>query len=302
MKEARMHNFTRVLTAARMRRASILTVSATLTTHTVVVAKTYPGTGKSIALLAAALALTAMFSLVITAMRYPRAAGAPLGGPGSMEKLQAAEVAAAEYLARQLHSTAVQDLLVANHLYSSTPTDGALPETLQAAEQSLRRVIAATHTPNLHSIPLGTALDELTAQLHEQSQIAITWTWDIPPRCFAPHASILLAYRFIHEALSNVVDHSGATHAQAVAILTHEQIILSVSDNGRGFDTSHALTRAGLGVLNQRAAAYGARITLSSAPGAGTSILLRIPVDFDLDQTISLLGPAPASRPFAESR
>jgi signal transduction histidine kinase len=84
-------------------------------------------------------------------------------------------------------------------------------------------------------------------------------------------------YRVAQEAISNALRHSGAR--QVVVSLTGRKrsVALQVSDCGAGFDTG--APRAGLGLtsMRERAASAGGRLTITAAPGKGTTVRLTVP-------------------------
>ena len=58
------------------------------------------------------------------------------------------------------------------------------------------------------------------------------------------------------------------------------RLVLSVSDDGRGFDPAAGAARGrrlGLTSMEERAAALGGALTIVSAPGAGTTVRLEVP-------------------------
>jgi signal transduction histidine kinase len=84
--------------------------------------------------------------------------------------------------------------------------------------------------------------------------------------------------QLVREALSNIARHAEA-HRVAIRLLSHDDdITIEIEDNGRGFDPV-APTRQGNGLRNmrERAAAVGGALTIHSAPGAGTRLVLTIP-------------------------
>lgn len=101
-------------------------------------------------------------------------------------------------------------------------------------------------------------------------------------RRLAPEIETAL-YRIIQEGLTNVAHHADAQRV-AVRLECDGQILtLTLTDDGRGFDR-RALAgrndgRAGLGLLSlrERAAAVGGELEVTSAPGEGTCIALRLP-------------------------
>jgi signal transduction histidine kinase len=84
------------------------------------------------------------------------------------------------------------------------------------------------------------------------------------------------------EALANVVRHAGATAAHVRVEAQEEHVVLEIRDNGRGFNTSHEHPgHFGLQSMRSRAAEIGARLTIASAPGSGTAVRVRVPVETD---------------------
>jgi signal transduction histidine kinase len=87
-------------------------------------------------------------------------------------------------------------------------------------------------------------------------------------------------YRFAQEALNNVVKHAQADRVDIILEHTHEHVSLIVEDNGIGFNPSEAETAvAGFGIIGmrERAALAGADFQIESAPGDGTTVILRVP-------------------------
>ncbi|HEX6399951.1 MAG TPA: histidine kinase [Actinomycetota bacterium] len=85
------------------------------------------------------------------------------------------------------------------------------------------------------------------------------------------------AYFCVLEALQNVAKYAGASRA----IVSLEQeggwIRFAVSDDGAGFDPSTEARGSGLQNMEDRLAALGGDLTLDSSPGAGTTVIGRIP-------------------------
>lgn len=84
-------------------------------------------------------------------------------------------------------------------------------------------------------------------------------------------------YRVVQEALHNVVKHANATSVWIAARQETHQLVLSVQDDGRGFD---AKTSRGLGLLGmqERVKDMGGTIQLQSKAGEGTLISIALPL------------------------
>jgi two-component system, NarL family, sensor histidine kinase UhpB len=87
------------------------------------------------------------------------------------------------------------------------------------------------------------------------------------------------AYRIIQESLTNVARHACASHVQIRLMREDAQIVLSVRDDGVGFDLSvrRKPNSFGLAGLRERAYLVDAKLTIDTLPGQGTAIEVRIP-------------------------
>ena len=90
--------------------------------------------------------------------------------------------------------------------------------------------------------------------------------------------SLFLAFK---EALSNVVQHSGATDLRLEISATQKMLRISVSDNGHGLGAAVPPERNGadgLGNMKRRLEQLGGRFELVSHPGNGTTVIFEVPL------------------------
>lgn len=91
-------------------------------------------------------------------------------------------------------------------------------------------------------------------------------------------------YRMAQEALANSARHSGADSARLCLTISDHEVFLDVSDQGRGFDPSVALSRSqsrehfGLHGIQERARALGGDCEIVSQPNAGARIMINLPI------------------------
>ncbi len=78
------------------------------------------------------------------------------------------------------------------------------------------------------------------------------------------------------EAINNTARHSGCTRAEVEVALERGRIVLTVSDNGRGFDPSNESDGNGLSNMQKRARAMDSKLDLRSAPGEGTTVRVEV--------------------------
>jgi signal transduction histidine kinase len=78
------------------------------------------------------------------------------------------------------------------------------------------------------------------------------------------------------------VRHAEASAAQIRVEARQEQVLVQITDNGRGFDPAGGHPgHFGLDSMRSRAAEIGGRLTIASAPGLGTVVRVRVPAEAD---------------------
>jgi signal transduction histidine kinase len=87
-------------------------------------------------------------------------------------------------------------------------------------------------------------------------------------------------YRIAQEALNNAAKYSKATHVGVILERRGDSVLLVVEDDGIGFDADGAADGRGFGLggMRERAALVGGSLEIESAPGQGTTVLVRIAV------------------------
>ena len=94
------------------------------------------------------------------------------------------------------------------------------------------------------------------------------------------------AFRILQESLTNVARHADAKHVKICLALSSSLLTLEVSDDGIGFPPERFEGTKSLGLvgMRERALACGGTLSISSQPGGGTTVLLRVPLDRGLAQ------------------
>ena len=82
----------------------------------------------------------------------------------------------------------------------------------------------------------------------------------------------------VKEALNNAVRHGGANEIGFRVRVLEDRLEISISDNGSGFDPSGRSNGNGLSNLRNRLKNLNGRCELDSAPGAGTTVCLQLPL------------------------
>jgi PAS domain S-box-containing protein len=94
----------------------------------------------------------------------------------------------------------------------------------------------------------------------------------------------IVLYRVAQEALTNVVRHAKATEVRMSIRRVRDAIQMEIKDDGRSFDVKKTLfarnnRRLGLVGMKERIEMVGGNLTIESAPGKGTTLLTRIPLE-----------------------
>lgn len=196
---------------------------------------------------------------------------------------QSAAMEERQRLARELHDAVTQTLFSASLIAEVLPRlwERQPDETrrrLEELRQLTRGALAEMRTLLLELRP--TALVEARpGDLLRQLGEAITGRSRLPIAVFVEGDAVLPPdvqvgiYRIAQEALNNVVKHARASNVSVRLVFQPDAVVLTVEDDGCGFDLDHvAAGHLGLGIMRERAAAIGAILQIDSRPGSGTRL------------------------------
>jgi PAS domain S-box-containing protein len=164
--------------------------------------------------------------------------------------------------------------------------DPLVSETLELLEQAIRSSRNLTYElspPVLHELGLGAALEWLVHQLRANYGIAGEYIDDHEPKPLGEDMRVVL-FQAVRELLMNVAKHSQASSARVEAKVENGILIVSVSDDGAGFDPrklkKQGLSAGGYGLfsIRERLTHMGGQLQIDSAKGRGTRIELRTPL------------------------
>lgn len=195
----------------------------------------------------------------------------------------AAQESERQRIARELHDEIGQSLTVA--LLSLRQVADRAPQHLQEetelAQQAVRtslddvRQVARRLRPGvLTDLGLQSALRELASDFVPMTGIAINRS--LPKAIPVLGGDIeLVIYRVAQEALTNVVRHAGATHADLSLKLDERTVTLRISDDGRGGDYEEGI---GIRGMQERAALVDGDLTVTRNARGGTDVRLVVPL------------------------
>jgi two-component system sensor histidine kinase UhpB len=204
----------------------------------------------------------------------------------------AAEEEERKRIARELHDDTAQALAalmlrlrVARGQGDRAARDRMLDELrgeIGEALERIRRFARGLRPPALDELGLVPALESHARTISEAAGIPVRVEADAVEGLLGPEAELAL-YRIAQEAVSNAVRHAGARSVQVRIEPTERSVVLTVSDDGRGFDVEEMRVgeRPGLGLfgMEERAAYLGGQVEIASEPGGGTVVRATIGIN-----------------------
>ena len=208
-------------------------------------------------------------------------------------------------LAREIHDTLAQQLtgivleLEAADTLLSRGSSGRARSSVEKARELARGALqeARRSVWNLRPAPLSAtglvaAIGHEVEAWEERTGIPARFkARAVPPHpSLSPTAEVALL-RIGQEALSNAARHGRAEHVDVELRAHRQELVLSVTDDGVGFDPAASAPREdcfGLDGMAERARNAGGTLTIVSAPGRGTTVTTRLP----LSETVAVADSA----------
>lgn len=192
-------------------------------------------------------------------------------------------------VARELHDDVLQRLATLSFEVARVQKEHGGADQEDALESIASRVDALSadvrsishrlHPAILDDLGLIAALKALVDEFGRREGMFTTFVGHEVPDALPP-PSATAAYRVAQEALRNVAKHAGKTHVKVLVSRVDATLRLEVRDFGLGFDPEdgHAVHGLGLRSMRERARIAGGTLELKSELGAGTSVVLEVPI------------------------
>ena len=202
----------------------------------------------------------------------------------SARRVLAAQEAERVGIARDLHDEVGQlltgVLLELNSIAEAAPEhrreiDGT-KEAVRRALDEVRRISSELRPEMLEHLGLVSALTELTTTFGRVSGIDVERDFDPSLPKLAPETE-LAVYRIAQESLTNIGRHSNASRVTIALERGPDSIVLSVGDDGRGFDGSMPEEHGGLRSMRERALLVDGALAIKESPRGGVEVRLEVP-------------------------
>ena len=155
-----------------------------------------------------------------------------------------------------------------------------LRERAEQLSDDLRRAAHQLHPSALEHFGLVAALESYCQDFSKLYPIQLKFAQRSVPEAIPFEVSLCL-YRVAQECLHNVAKHSGAQEATLTLRGDKKGLLLSVIDEGGGFDPDTAADQSGLGIvgIRERVRLVGGSVSIVSTPGHGARIDVRVPLN-----------------------
>ena len=145
--------------------------------------------------------------------------------------------------------------------------------------EEVRQISHELHPGVLQHVGLVAALQGYCEEFEGEHGLAMTFRAD-EDLGVMPIDRALCLYRATQEALGNVAKHAKARHVRVNLARDHDDVRLTVADDGCGFDLTEARSRGGLGLisLDERVRLVGGQVTIRTGPQEGTEVRIQVPL------------------------
>ena len=158
-----------------------------------------------------------------------------------------------------------------------------MEKLLKSTIAATRRIAADLRPLMLDDLGLVPSLEWLVENFSQRTGIACGLV--IGERDLSlPKAHASAIFRIVQESLTNIAKHAQASHAEIAIERDGDGLVLRVVDDGIGFSPQAARKPNSFGLfgLHERASLMGGVATIESAPGEGTTVEVRLPVEASL--------------------
>ena len=152
-------------------------------------------------------------------------------------------------------------------------------EGILEASAGVQSISHQLHSPQLEYLGLVAAIKIFCREYSARQSVEIDFIGDEIPKITSPEVSLGL-FRIMQEAVSNAAKHSQVRHFQVKLACLSDQLHLTVSDQGSGFDAGTAIHKGGLGLISmrERARLMNGTLAIDSNLMGGTTINVQVPV------------------------
>lgn len=161
-----------------------------------------------------------------------------------------------------------------------------MSQMLDEAVVTVRKVASDLRPSILDDFGLVEALDWQSKEFAKRSGISVYFKQPSDKLELSPAVTISL-FRIYQEVLTNVARHAGAANVNTFLELNGNTLVLTITDDGKGFDSSKPIKSLGLLGMKERAYMIAGTVKIESEVDNGTSVIITVPVGENDEATFS---------------
>lgn len=180
-------------------------------------------------------------------------------------------------IAKELHDSVGQQLTLIKKKSQKQDQEEITHLTNKILEE-VRSISRGLYPPNLKLFGLTGSIEQLLYDIDEQTNLFCSVDLEDVDAYFDEEQTLNI-YRFIQESVSNILKHANATAVSVFLEKSKEQVVVTVSDNGDGFEVQDKIPQNSLGIktLKERILALGGSLNIESTLKKGTKLTAKIP-------------------------
>ncbi len=188
-------------------------------------------------------------------------------------------------LAREIHDglgANLSSLIIQSEYVQNLAREPALKQEIAelkgSAEDAIEELRRSLHMMR-EDFDLANGIEDYVRTFRDRTQLNVSFAREGQQLHRLPPEMALTLFRVLQECLSNALKHAQARQVTVLLRFSAETADLSVRDDGVGFDPQmNRSGHYGLVNLRERAAKVSGRVELTSAPGAGTTVVFSVPL------------------------
>ncbi|HEY6504427.1 MAG TPA: PAS domain S-box protein [Chitinophagaceae bacterium] len=190
-------------------------------------------------------------------------------------------------IGRELHDNISQHITT-TRLYLEVAREKATGEVLSLITQAhkglldtvneMRQLSQSLVPPSLSDIGLVESIEDLCSPLKNTHAFRIDIIHNRFDESLLPDNMKLMLFRIIQEQINNIIRHANADTINISLQTQESNVLLSVSDNGRGFEPGSVKKGLGFSNISSRADLFGGTVAIEAAAGQGCCIRVLIPL------------------------
>jgi two-component system, NarL family, sensor histidine kinase UhpB len=189
-------------------------------------------------------------------------------------------------IGRELHDNINQILTTTKMYLDMALTEKDISEELtlkshqniSSAIEEIRILSKSLVPPSLGDIGIKEAIQEMINNQNMSQKIDLRLRTSGIAKSIIPDKMQLMVFRIVQEQVSNILRHSKATEAEIKLVVAKNELVVTISDNGIGFDPKKRMKGIGLMNITSRAEVHNGRVEVISSPGNGCTLRISIPL------------------------